>query len=318
MSRIHEALQRAQGEGHVTLSSSDPVQAVEAVLPAPESRGFESVWNSCAERSWSLDPNFNVFANTDAGPLLGEQFRVLRSRLYQIRESQSIRSILIASGNPSEGKTFVAANLAQALARKNDARVLLIDADLRRSKLHEVFGAPSVPGLSEYLAGHADLVRVLQRGLTEHLCFIPAGSHATHPADLIANGRFKELLDRFAEAFDWIVVDSPPATSIADANILAGLCDGVLFVVRAGLTPAATLQNFRQQLPGRKIIGVVLNAAEQTQSYGSYYAGYMRRREKQASPGSILPLKQSASKILFSANPSIDPIESKTNSEQRS
>jgi protein-tyrosine kinase len=337
MSRIHEALKRAEREGLPTLPPTNPppTQTVELIATEPSagpgstigpesvspnfpSLRFENLWNSCTETRWVLDPNFSAFANPNAFPILGEQFRNLRSRLYQIRESQNIHRILVTSGNPGEGKTFVAANLAQALARKNGARVLLIDGDLRCSKLHTALGARSTPGLSEYLAGQIDAAGVLQKGLPEHLCFIPAGNHVTHPADLLSNGRLKELLDQFGQVFDWIVVDSPPAISVADANILAGLCDGTLFVVRAGSTPATTLQNFRQQLPGRKIVGVILNAAEQAQVYGSSYSGYMRGPQNREPGESTLPLRRSASKALFPADAAVDSTKTRTKSEQRS
>lgn len=340
MSRIHEAMKRAEHEEGLISTlpqNSAPPQMIELTAPVssanpdngirpgaesaslgPASFKFETLWSGCAKAGWALDRSFNAFANPDASPILGEQFRILRSRLYQIRETQNIRKILVTSGNPGEGKTFVAMNLAQALARKNGARVLLIDGDLRCSKLHTALGARPTPGLSEYLAGQVEGISVLQKGLPEHLCFIPAGSHVTHPADLISNGRLKELLDQFAGAFDWIVVDSPPAVSVADANILAGLCDGVLLVVRAGLTPAATLQTLRQQLPGRKMLGVILNGAEQAQVSGGYHGGYMRGSKNQDLGESMVPLKQSASKLLFSANPEVDSSTTKTKSGQRS
>ena len=187
---------------------------------------------------WHLDPNVNVFVNPDSSAGGPEQFRTLRSRLYQMRSNQPLRTLLVTSSIPTEGKTFVTNNLAQAIIRQPDRRALIIDADLRRSRLHVPLGAPSSPGLTDYLRGTADIISIIQQGQEENLCFIPGGDEVANPSELIANGRMKVLLDRLSPIFDWIILDSPPCLLVADASILADHCDGVLLVTRAGVTPA--------------------------------------------------------------------------------
>jgi capsular exopolysaccharide synthesis family protein len=148
---------------------------------------------------------------------------------------------------------------------------LLIDADLRAPRLRELFGAPTGPGLADYLQGGATESDVIQRGQQGELFFIQAGEHITHPAELISNGRFKQLLARVAGLFDWVLVDSPPILPVSDAAVLASMCDGVLMVVRAGITPAEVSQRACQELGDARVIGVVLNGIEKSAASGSYY-----------------------------------------------
>jgi capsular exopolysaccharide synthesis family protein len=170
-----------------------------------------------------------------------------------------------------EGKTFVASNLVRAIVRQPERRVLVIDTDLRRPRLHTVFGAPSTPGLADYLRGNADEISILQHGPEGNLCLIPCGETVNHPSELLSNGRLKILLDRLAPAFDWIIFDSPPYLPVADAGIVANWCDGVLLVVRAAYTPSALVLKSKQELKHKNVVGVVLNAAAQGATYGSYY-----------------------------------------------
>ena len=182
---------------------------------------------------------------------------------------------MITSSVPAEGKTFVTNNLAQAIVRQPDRRALIIDADLRCARMHVPLGAPAAPGLTDYLRGEADEVSIIQHGMEGNLCLIPGGKEVTNPSELLSNGRLKKLLDRLAPVFDWVLLDSPPCVPVADASILADICDGVLLVVRAGSTPLEVAQRASQELNGRNVIGVVLNAAEELDMYGSnYYQAY--------------------------------------------
>jgi protein-tyrosine kinase len=298
MSRIHEALKKAELER----ASSPPsdvsaISAAESHIPAVESNAgplagsrefmarpevavtsscdylrFDDLRKKCAHPEWHLDPNVNVFMDSALSAHGAEQFRTLRSRLYQMRSSQPLKTLLVTSSVPAEGKTFVTNNLAQSIVRQPDRRVLIIDADLRCSRLHVPLGAPASPGLTEYLKGEADEASILQNGLEGNLCFIPGGSESTHPSELLSNGRLKALLARMAPVFDWVILDSPPLLPVADSSFLADLVDGILLVVRAGSTPMATAQRSCQELQGRNVVGVVLNAVDPAQAYGSYYS----------------------------------------------
>ena len=311
MSRIHEALKKAEQErggaapvetpaapsrprANMPTLPDDGKSAV-AVGTLTDTRTMPSVqrdgvleWNEIAERcahpGWDLDPQHSVFLDPALTADGAEQFRTLRSRLYQIRNDRPLQTLLITSALPGEGKTFVTSNLGQAIVRQNERRALMIDADLRRSNLHTGLRAPSSPGLSDYLRGDADVLSVMQQGLRGNLCFIPGGSEAANPTELLANGRLKILLESVAGAFDWILIDAPPCLPVADASILAGLCDGVLLVVKARSTPVRVVEKASKEFRGRKLVGVVMNAVEKcAHGYPSYYGSPYYRRDH---PGS--------------------------------
>lgn len=300
MSRIHDALKKAEQERAATQLAeplpveaasapatfqaarfADPiphaanVEASEVTLHLPESQvgylRFDDLRQRCAHPNWHPDPNVNVFFSSGLSPRGAEQFRTLRSRLYQLRNTQPIRVILVTSSIPGEGKTFIANNLAQAIVRQPDRRALLIDADLRCSRLHVPLGAPPAPGLTDYLRGEADEMKVIQQGPEANLCFIPGGNEVTNPSELLHNGRLKTLLDRVTPVFDWVILDSPPCLPVADSIMLADYSDCILMVVRAGSTPMETAQRALQELNGKNIAGVILNSVEENHLYGSYY-----------------------------------------------
>ena len=294
MSRIHEALKKAELEGgaataltdmrpperqtSVASKRDDVARLAEIRLPAPvvpqstSALRLEDIRESSASVSWRPDPRMDVFANPAVNLQASEQFRTLRSRLYHLQAEKPLRVVLVTSPMSADGKTFVACNLAQAIARQPERRVLLIDADLRSPGLHVPLGAPAEPGLSEYLSGTANELTVIQHGAQGGLYFIAGGKTPSNASDLLSNGRLKSLLERTAPCFDWIIVDSPPCLPVADASVIAGLSDGVLLVVRASSTPSGAAHKACHELQKRNVIGVVLNAVdERTLTYGSYY-----------------------------------------------
>jgi capsular exopolysaccharide synthesis family protein len=244
---------------------------------------FEELIAHSAHPRWRPDPNENVFQNSESGTHAAEQFRTLRSRLYELRSSQPLQTILVTSSLPAEGKTFMTNNLAHSFVRKQDCRVLLIDADLRRSRLHVPLGAPVAPGLTDYLRGDMNELAVIQHGQEGNLCLIAGGNQVADPSELLSNGRLKGLLDRMKLVFDWIIIDSPPCLPVADASGLADLCDGVLLVVRAGSTQAEVAQKTCKQLQSKNVVGVVLNAVEKKHSSSNYYGEYGYTRDKESS-----------------------------------
>lgn len=213
-----------------------------------------------------------------------EQFRSLRSRMQEFRDLNKLKSILVSSGLPQEGKSFIAANLAISFARHKAARVLLIDGDMRRATLHKLFGCPQEPGLTEYLAGAASLTEIIQRpssddpdhplasGLSS-LSFIAAGVEHDKAADLSGNRRFDRLIAAVAPHFDWIVVDSSPVNLVSDGVNLARACDAVLLVARGGVTKFEVAQRAIAELKASKVLGIVLNAVTNPPIAGGYY-GY--------------------------------------------
>ncbi len=295
MSRVHDALRKAEEEKAIL---GDPDSSVETKVPnAPGLHHLESTGvaanqqpvanaesragqdelvpgaflESCSRRVWNMDPTLTRHADARRHTLVSEQFRTLRSQLYLMRKVRPVQKLVVTSPLPGEGKTFVAANLARVTAKQTDSRVLLIDGDLRRSALHAVLGAPSVPGLSEYLAGGFDLTSVIQRGPVENLFFIPGGENAPNPTELLSNGRFELLMNRVVPIFDWIIIDSAPVIPVSDTRLLAGFCDGVLMLVNAGTTPFDLAQKACGEFLKNQLLGVILNRVEPEHTYGYYY-----------------------------------------------
>jgi protein-tyrosine kinase len=306
MSRIHEALKKAEQERAANQGAGmppgfstpvaeapgfaeEPASAVAAsslsAVPNATVPAFASSFNvdtllaRCPQLEWKPDASTMLFLNGDDAARGTEEFRTLRSRLYHAREKMTLKKVLITSALPKEGKSFTAANLAQVLVRQHGRRVLLIDADLRGPRLHLMLGTTSSPGLSDYLKGQRDEFSIMQRGPLENLFLIPSGNEIGDPAELVANGRLKFLLQRVETLFDWIIIDSPPAVPVSDSSILAKACDGVLMVVRSNSTPFDIARKARQEFPDNMLIGVVLNGTrEEAAPYSRYYyAAYEKK-----------------------------------------
>jgi protein-tyrosine kinase len=293
MSRIHDALKKAEQErARQSLTSLEAQsagfaeigrRAGEAVFPSPAEvefgNGFEPLTvealNSGVRRSkWNPDPKTMLFFGRESYAPGTEEFRTLRTRLYGMRDLQPLRSVLVTSAAPGEGKTFIAANLAQIFVQQPKCRSLLIDGDLRWSRAHLSLGTSATPGLSDYLMGEANELAIVQRGPLDNLFFIPGGKHASNPSELIANGQLSQLLKRLAPLFDWVILDSPPAMAASDARQMAGACDGVLMVVAAGMGSHVGAQKTCEQFKDRRLLGVVLNRAEARLTYSYKYYGY--------------------------------------------
>ncbi len=294
MSRIHDALKRAEQEratslgGHVdSVLDRDAVPPVSmpslatsatAVLPSMAT-GFtyESLLARCPEANWNPDPRTMLFFGDDENRVGSEEFRTLRSRLYQIREKLPLKKLMVTSALPKEGKSFVGTNLAQVMVRQHGRRALLIDADLRNPGMHRHLGAPQSPGLSEYLMGECDEFAALQRGPMENLFFLPAGRVVSGAPELLANGRLKLLLQRVEPLFDWIIIDSPPVIPVADSTLLANFCDGILMVVRSNVTPSDLARRARAEFQDKLLLGVVLNGAPAGKQSKYYYGEVVKQ-----------------------------------------
>lgn len=310
MSRIYEALQKAEsertterasererdplvqpaplnGEMHAPAGVAEPEYApipqsvAEAVVEpsVPPARDGAGGLGEIARRPWS--PSLvQLPALLQRGQSV-EQFRSLRSRIYEMRDIKPLKSILVTSGMPQEGKSFISINLALSLARHKNSRVLLIDGDMRRFTLHQILGCESQPGLAEYLAGKAGILDVMQKAAASpsgqavlpNLTFIAGGNGGDKAADLSGSPRFGELLRAVAPYFDWIIIDSSPVLPVSDAVNLARSCDGVLLVAREGVTKFPVAQRAQSELKASNVLGFVLNAVHEAPEVGSYY-GY--------------------------------------------
>ncbi len=290
MSRIHEALQRAYLERGRMPVLSDFQVAEPDTVPMPSVLDTEPIVKAEIElenvtlHSWSPSrTSFPTLEDRGAGV---EQFRGLRSHIYQARYEAPLKTILIASGMPAEGKSFVAANLAMSLARNSIHNILLIDGDLRRPTLHSLLGAPNLIGLSDYLEGNAEVSDILQRNRNHgkedgasakgvaDLTLIPSGKSTDHSTELMAGDRMKELIQSVSPSFDWIIIDAPPVLAVTDAVEIARAADAVLLVARSAATPYEVAQRTQAAFGSSRILGFVLNDMKNAPKSGSYSYNY--------------------------------------------
>lgn len=269
MSKIYEALQRAeQMRGAIAPEPlGDTIAAPSSVVTEPT--GYEVSFLDFPSRSWT--PDLELLPTLAESGRLLEQFRTLRSRMYEAHAEVPLKTMVVSSGSPREGKTFVAVNLAISLARSSTHRVLLIDGDMRHSSGHRLLGAFNGPGLSDYLSGNSDLKSIISRGpqtlpqrnnssvSLANLAFIPGGSATVNSSELITNGKFEELISVVKSTFDWILIDSPPVSAVSDAVDIARFADGVLLVMRQGRSSSRAVQHANSVFSKTRLLGFVFN-----------------------------------------------------------
>lgn len=242
-----------------------------------------------------------VIVSSHPRSVIAESYRTIRTKILLGSADTPIQVILFTSAAPAEGKTVTAVNEALALAQSG-GRVLVIDADIRRPRLHRLLSAPNGHGLSTYLAGQSKLVDVVHEvplnglprtlgngagGVVQGSLFIlPAGPLPPNPAELLGSRRMRDTLEQLRSDYDYIILDTPPILPVADAVVLSSFCDGVVLVVRGQETPVPQVRQAKADLEGARarILGVVLNDVDV--SSGDYYDDYRYRYDLyQASEG---------------------------------
>jgi capsular exopolysaccharide synthesis family protein len=215
-----------------------------------------------------------VFVNSGQPTAANEKIRFLIHRLEQLRRSRSLRTLVIGSAISGEGKTVLAVNLSLAIAQTS-RKVLLIDGDMRRPGVSKFFGLETNRGLADCLTDRTRFSECARYLDPSGLFLLPAGTQCANPLDLLQHGTLSNFFRAIIQAFDWIIVDSPPLAPFADAHCLGSCADGLLMVVRSGFTPQAGFQRAMQSISDLYVAGVVLN--EHTDSeHDSYYSKYRR------------------------------------------
>ncbi|MGA9529592.1 MAG: CpsD/CapB family tyrosine-protein kinase [Terriglobales bacterium] len=211
---------------------------------------------------------------TDQGSVAAEQFRVLGLKLRQLREKRKLKRVVVTGTAPQEGKSLVAANLALNQARSKVLKTVLLDGDLRRPALAERFGLErSLPGLSECLTGERRLLDSVYKIADSGLWFLPAGRPPDNPLELMQAGRLQEVLNQLGSFFDWIIIDTPPVLPVADTSFWMTHADGVLMVIREGVTEKRTVEKAIRSFEKTSLLGVVVNSCTSTE-HKDYYSRY--------------------------------------------
>lgn len=279
MSRLYEALRKSEMEnqqkGGVALTEAPKLAATlenpaEAISVAPvELTTAKNVQTRAT-------PNGHLVAMTEPHGLPAEKFRVLTTRLGNLRSQRELKSVQVTSGVVDEGKTLISANLAVTLARHSQNRVLLVEGDLHNPALHALLGLSHLKGVRQWWDDPKSSISDFLYQINDlPLWYLPAGGRFDEPAEVLQSGRFAEAFAQMCGLFDWVVVDSTPLLPMADANIWNRLVDGALLVVREGVTPVNALKKGLESLDDPKLVGVVLNGAsefDRVNYYDQYYA----------------------------------------------
>jgi capsular exopolysaccharide synthesis family protein len=231
---------------------------------------------------WSTEPG----RADDTSPPAAEAFRALRTSLQMLSVDKPLKVIQVTSAGIAEGKTTVVANLGTALARTGQ-RVVLLDADLRRPALHEVFGLPNDCGVSSILSGAVSLEAAIQPvPNVSNLVLLGSGPEPPTPAELLASKKMAELMFRLRTEYDVVIVDTPPALAVTDAMVVTTWAEGVVVVACFGRTRRRQLQNALDLLRqgDAPLVGTVLNrialGEEDALGYDSYYHGFDGKRRE--------------------------------------
>src|SRR4051794_946227 len=298
MSRVHDALRRAEQSALSSEESAALLAPTEDIVAAPETapangRTSAAVATNAAAPVLRLnihpgmlsDVSLVSFQPAQESHLLdlnnthetpAEEFRTLRTRLNHMQTLQPLHTIVVTSPSPAEGKTFTAVNLALAQAHLAENPVLLADFDLRRPIIHSLFQMDRAPGLSDYLTGQCTFAQALRRVEGKNLSLLPAGSPVKNPLELLNMRQAKTLFEELPRAFNWAIFDTPPLLFSADANLLATLADGTVLVVKIGSTTFDNVTRAMQSLCENNVLGIVANGARASELYSKYTYYYSK------------------------------------------
>jgi capsular exopolysaccharide synthesis family protein len=270
MSRIQNILEKAEREGSVRrvrpLDAAGPAP-VGYEAPVPSAPLGDTYKTAVAEpvapgrvvREARLDPIL-VAAQKPTG-VAAEQYRALRTRVAHTNHGSAVDVILVTSPGRREGKSLTAANLALTMAQDFQTRICIVDADMRHSSQHTLFGVEERPGLADVLTGEVALADALIAFEQQQITLLPAGRESAHPAELLGSTAMRRTIESLRSQFDRVIIDAPAAGPLADVGILAPLVDSVLLVVQAGVTTKPAIGEAVSTIGSSRLLGVVLNGS---------------------------------------------------------
>jgi len=224
--------------------------------------------------------NCTLVAHTDPKSLVSEAYRILRTNIQFSCVDRQMKTFVVTSSNPMEGKTTTIANLAVTFAQA-DKRVLLIDCDLRKPQLHKMFGIPGREGLTNIIACHDDYRKYIQKSDVPNLYILPCGTIPPNPSELLASNTMKQFVLDVSNDYDYIFMDAPPVGNVTDAAILSTLVDGTILVANSGHISGDALKKAKEALVNvnANIFGVVLNKLDKGANRKYYNYNYYYNRE---------------------------------------
>ena len=225
-----------------------------------------------------LEPETRVVILTDPRSPGADRFRFLRMRLRVLKTMGKLKSLLVTSALPQDGKSTMALNLATVLAQGGKHSVLLIEADLYHPSVSQRLGLRARPGLAECLEAGLDPMSAIRRLEPLRWFLLQAGDHHGNPTELLQSDSLPGVLQRLAPHFDWILIDTPPVAPLTDALLIAQHVDGCLLVVRADRTPRDAVEEAIKLLGPKRVLGILFNGAEGLNRLYSKYYGYYGKK----------------------------------------
>ncbi len=218
--------------------------------------------------------NRSLITMTNSKSPISEQYRTIRTNIQFSTVDQEIRSLMVTSAGPGEGKSTTTANIAVVFAQQGK-KVLLIDADLRKPTAHYTFRIDNNVGLTNVLSKQTTLAMAVRETNQENLFVLPSGPIPPNPAELLGSRSMEQLINQVYEEFDMVIFDTPPVLAVTDAQILANKSDGIVLVVSSGTTENEAAVKAKELLVNAKgkILGVVLNNKKMKDSQYYYYYG---------------------------------------------
>lgn len=268
------------GQPHSTIGTALP--DLDTELTAGAKLNAESLTRVAGRQlpdfvSWTVDPTRvepRLVAITHPNSNYCEEYRSLRTHVLHKSQRQKLQAIVVASVNPSEGKSVTALNLSWLLAQTDGVKCLIIDSDLRMPSLADYLGIETDKGLSHVLAGTATLAESIVSLEPAGLHILAGGDARNDVAELISGPKFKEILREAREMFDFVIIDAPPLGIFTDATVLINHADGAMLVVRANRTRYSVIDRILEPLPKDRMLGVVLNQSEDVMDETHYNYGY--------------------------------------------
>ena len=278
MARVYEALRRAERERKRKAgdeSAPKPLVVETTEIAEPARRGFS--WRPWRWRRGKRRPrsrsgaiNKRRIALLQPESYVAEQYRALRGRIDAIAAQRPIRTLTVTSAMPGEGKTTAAVNLAIVTAMSLGRRVLLIDCDLRKPKVHEALGLRPDAGLAEVLTDRVNLDDAIVKVEGVNLEVLPVRSRPLNPSELLGSAKMRELIEEVVRRYDRVILDTPAALGLPDAKTVSDFTDGLVMVVRADVTSQQDVQATLEFLDQRRLLGLLLNGAQVRQGRYGY------------------------------------------------
>ncbi len=251
------------------------LNAVALTRPAEKILPEFTVWDVEAER---VEPR--LVAITQPHSSYCEEYRSLRTHVLHKSQTKKLQAIVVASINPSEGKSITALNLSWMLAQTDGLKCLVIDSDLRMPSLADYLGIETEKGLSDILAGTCSVKDAIIKIEPAGLYILPGGEARSDVAELISGPKFREILREVREMFDYVIIDAPPLGIFTDAAVLINQADGAMLVIRAGKTRYSAVDRVMETVPRERMLGVVLNQSEDVLDESHYNYGYYNSKKQ--------------------------------------